>query len=109
MCTSVFNIYILRLSQFSSLKLYAQMPVSHEVNAMYLHVLCNSDKMFHCFKYFLFKDNPEPTKCLGIFGLSLYTQERDLREIFGRFGPVEDVQVVYDRQVYRHFICSLLS
>nr|XP_034314422.1 transformer-2 protein homolog alpha isoform X12 [Crassostrea gigas] len=47
------------------------------------------------------KDNPEPTKCLGIFGLSLYTQERDLREVFGRFGPLEDVQVVYDRQTGR--------
>lgn len=47
------------------------------------------------------RDNPEPTKCLGIFGLSLYTQERDLREVFGRFGPLEDVQVVYDRQTGR--------
>lgn len=51
------------------------------------------------FFFVCLKDNPEPTKCLGIFGLSLYTQERDLREVFGRFGPLEDVQVVYDRQV----------
>uniref|UniRef100_A0A0L8H7Q9 RRM domain-containing protein n=1 Tax=Octopus bimaculoides TaxID=37653 RepID=A0A0L8H7Q9_OCTBM len=45
-----------------------------------------------------FRDNPEPSRCLGVFGLSLYTQERDLREVFTRYGPVEDVQVVYDRQ-----------
>lgn len=44
------------------------------------------------------EDNPEPSRCLGVFGLSLYTQERDLREVFTRYGPVEDVQVVYDRQ-----------
>ncbi|GAB1597839.1 transformer-2 protein homolog alpha-like isoform X1 [Argonauta hians] len=47
------------------------------------------------------EDNPEPSRCLGVFGLSLYTQERDLREVFTRYGPVEDVQVVYDRQTGR--------
>lgn len=36
-----------------------------------------------------------------MFGLSLYTQERDLREVFTKYGPVEDVQVVYDRQTSR--------
>ncbi|XP_021378791.1 transformer-2 protein homolog alpha-like isoform X1 [Mizuhopecten yessoensis] len=44
------------------------------------------------------RDNPEPTRCLGIFGLSLYTQERDLRDVFSRYGSLEEVQVVYDRQ-----------
>ena len=47
----------------------------------------------------VFQDDPEPTKCLGVFGLSLYTQERDLREVFNRYGPLEDCNVVYDRQV----------
>ncbi|XP_061419299.1 transformer-2 protein homolog alpha-like isoform X3 [Lethenteron reissneri] len=42
--------------------------------------------------------NPEPNTCLGVFGLSLYTTEHDLREVFGRYGPVADVNVVYDQQ-----------
>jgi len=33
-----------------------------------------------------------------VFGLSLYTQERELRDVFGKYGPIEDVQVVYDAQ-----------
>ncbi|KAG8178276.1 hypothetical protein JTE90_015686 [Oedothorax gibbosus] len=44
------------------------------------------------------RDNPEPSRCLGVFGLSLYTQERELRDVFGKYGPIEDVQVVYDAQ-----------
>lgn len=44
------------------------------------------------------RDKPEPTRCLGIFGLSLYTQERDLRDVFSRYGSISEVQVVYDRQ-----------
>lgn len=31
----------------------------------------------------------------------MYTHERDLRDIFGRYGPVEDIQVVYDHQTGR--------
>lgn len=38
---------------------------------------------------------------MGIFGLSLYTQERDLREVFERYGPIEDLQIVYDHQTGR--------
>ncbi|GFQ78521.1 hypothetical protein TNCT_584601 [Trichonephila clavata] len=44
------------------------------------------------------RDNPEPSRCLGVFGLSLYTQERELQEMFGRYGPIEDIQVIYDAQ-----------
>ncbi|GFV47131.1 hypothetical protein TNCV_2322761 [Trichonephila clavipes] len=44
------------------------------------------------------RENPEPSRCLGVFGLSLYTQERELQEVFGRYGPVEDIQVIYDAQ-----------
>ncbi|XP_014774693.1 transformer-2 protein homolog beta [Octopus bimaculoides] len=58
----------------------------------------SSVKPYYFLHYFSFQDNPEPSRCLGVFGLSLYTQERDLREVFTRYGPVEDVQVVYDRQ-----------
>ncbi|XP_022237755.1 transformer-2 protein homolog alpha-like isoform X2 [Limulus polyphemus] len=44
------------------------------------------------------RENPEPSRCIGVFGLSLYTQERDLKEVFSKYGPVEEVQVVYDAQ-----------
>jgi len=45
-----------------------------------------------------FQENPQTSRCLGVFGLSLYTQERDLREVFEHYGPVDEVQVVYDHQ-----------
>ena len=43
--------------------------------------------------------NPNPTQVLGVFGLSIRTQERDLEEEFGRFGRVEKVTIVYDQRV----------
>merc|ERR1719354_232281 len=42
------------------------------------------------------RDDPTPSRCLGIFGLSLYTTEKELEKEFGRFGPMEKVQVVLD-------------
>ncbi|KTF87320.1 hypothetical protein cypCar_00013658, partial [Cyprinus carpio] len=45
--------------------------------------------------------NPDPNSCLGVFGLSLYTTERDLREVFSKFGPLSDVSIVYDQQSRR--------
>jgi transformer-2 protein len=36
---------------------------------------------------------------LGVFGLSIRTQERDLDEEFSRFGRVEKVTIVYDQRV----------
>ncbi|KAK5855242.1 hypothetical protein PBY51_005365 [Eleginops maclovinus] len=47
------------------------------------------------------KANPDPSKCLGVFGLSLYTTERDLREVFSRYGPLAGVNVVYDQRTGR--------
>lgn len=47
------------------------------------------------------REQPPPGKCLGVFGLSIYTQERDLKEIFGKYGRLEDVQIVYDAQTGR--------
>jgi len=44
------------------------------------------------------RENPSTSRCLGVFGLSLYTQERDLRDNFERYGPIDDVQIVYDHQ-----------
>ncbi|XP_043931882.1 transformer-2 protein homolog beta isoform X3 [Protopterus annectens] len=45
--------------------------------------------------------NPDPNCCLGVFGLSLYTTERDLREVFSKYGPLADVCIVYDQQSRR--------
>lgn len=45
--------------------------------------------------------NPDPSCCLGVFGLSLYTTERDLREVFSKYGPLADVNIVYDQQSRR--------
>ncbi|CAI5444849.1 unnamed protein product [Caenorhabditis angaria] len=43
------------------------------------------------------RDNPPPSKCIGVFNLSTYTTEKDLKEIFGEFGDIERVDLVYDR------------
>ncbi|KAF9076607.1 hypothetical protein BDP27DRAFT_1210736, partial [Rhodocollybia butyracea] len=40
-----------------------------------------------------------PSSVLGVFGLSIRTQERDLDEEFSRFGRVEKVTIVYDQRV----------
>ncbi|XP_068189754.1 transformer-2 protein homolog alpha isoform X2 [Antennarius striatus] len=45
--------------------------------------------------------NPDPSTCLGVFGLSLYTTERDLREVFSRYGHLAGVKVVYDQRTGR--------
>lgn len=36
-----------------------------------------------------------------MFGLSLYTTERDLREVFSKYGPLSAVNIVYDQQSRR--------
>ncbi|KAM4559065.1 LOW QUALITY PROTEIN: transformer-2 protein homolog beta [Odontesthes bonariensis] len=41
-----------------------------------------------------------PNCCLGVFGLSLYTTERGLREVFSKYGPLADVCIV-DQQSRR--------
>ncbi|CAH2282627.1 transformer-2 homolog alpha isoform X1 [Pelobates cultripes] len=45
--------------------------------------------------------NPDPNTCVGVFGLSLYTTERDIREVFSRYGPLSGVNVVYDQRTGR--------
>jgi urease accessory protein UreE len=32
--------------------------------------------------------NPDPNCCLGVFGLSLYTTESYLREVFSKYNPI---------------------
>ncbi|CCA75325.1 related to Transformer-2 protein [Serendipita indica DSM 11827] len=45
--------------------------------------------------------NPTPSNVLGVFGLSIRTQERDLEDEFSRFGRVEKVTIVYDQRTDR--------
>ena len=40
--------------------------------------------------------NVIPLQCLGVFGLSLYTTEKELEKQFGGFGHIEKCQVVLD-------------
>ncbi|OZJ03256.1 hypothetical protein BZG36_03515 [Bifiguratus adelaidae] len=47
------------------------------------------------------RENPEPSRVLGVFGLSLRTTERDLEDMFGKFGDLERVVVVYDHRSQR--------
>lgn len=60
-----------------------------------------SSQYFYTPLFFLSKANPDPNSCLGVFGLSLYTTERDLREVFSKYGPLSDVNIVYDQQSRR--------
>eukprot|EP01117_Protostelium_nocturnum_P013131 TRINITY_DN4880_c0_g1_i6.p1 TRINITY_DN4880_c0_g1~~TRINITY_DN4880_c0_g1_i6.p1 ORF type:complete len:268 (-),score=104.03 TRINITY_DN4880_c0_g1_i6:17-820(-) len=47
------------------------------------------------------RDNPAPSKCLGVFGLSFDTGDRDLKELFGKYGPLEKVELILDRQTMK--------
>lgn len=47
------------------------------------------------------RENPHQSRCIGIFGLSVYTDERKVREIFSKFGPIERIQVVIDAKTGR--------
>ena len=47
------------------------------------------------------RDAPEANNCLGVFGLSLYTTERELEKEFGKFGPIDKLQVVLDGKTGR--------
>lgn len=42
--------------------------------------------------------NPNPSRVLGVFGLSTQTREQDLEDLFREFGAVERVSLVYDRR-----------
>ncbi|CAF0741904.1 unnamed protein product [Rotaria sordida] len=44
------------------------------------------------------RENPIASAVLGVFGLSQYTVERDLKDLFHKFGRIKDVQVVIDKK-----------
>ncbi|XP_045475097.1 transformer-2 protein homolog alpha-like isoform X2 [Harmonia axyridis] len=47
------------------------------------------------------RDNPKPSRCLGVFGLSVHTTEEEIFHIFAEYGPIERVQVVIDAKTGR--------
>jgi len=47
------------------------------------------------------REAPEEGNCLGIFGLSLYTTERELEKEFAKFGPLTKCQIVLDGKTSR--------
>ncbi|CAF4423797.1 unnamed protein product [Rotaria socialis] len=42
---------------------------------------------------FELRKNPIPSAVLGVFGLSQFTTERDLKDLFHKFSRVKDVQI----------------
>ncbi|XP_026479024.1 transformer-2 protein homolog alpha-like isoform X2 [Ctenocephalides felis] len=46
-------------------------------------------------------ENPTQSRCLGVFGLSVYTSESQINHIFSKYGPVERTVVVIDAQTGR--------
>ena len=47
----------------------------------------------------LYNQQANPSHVLGVFWLSIRSQERDLEDEFSRFGRVEKVTIVYDQWV----------
>ena len=43
--------------------------------------------------------NPSPCRVLGVFGLSLQTDERDVRRVFEKYGRLDKVKLVTDPRV----------
>ena len=43
------------------------------------------------------RENPSPSKCLGVFGLNLGTTERDLYLHFRKFGKIKEVSLIVDK------------
>jgi len=48
---------------------------------------------------FTFQLDPPRSRCLGVFGLSLHTNENDIRSVFSRYGRIETINVVIDQKV----------
>ena len=47
------------------------------------------------------RELPQPSRVLGVFGLNIDTKEKEVKDIFRRFGPMEKVVIVYDHQTGR--------
>jgi len=44
------------------------------------------------------RDRPDPSKILGVFGLSQATEKADLEDIFTKYGKIEHLDMILDRQ-----------
>ena len=55
------------------------------------------------------REDPTPSKCIGVSGLSLYTSERELEQESKKFCPLEKVQVVLDGHSGRSSKCIGVS
>ncbi|XP_055923782.1 transformer-2 protein homolog alpha [Eupeodes corollae] len=47
------------------------------------------------------RDKPLQSRCLGIFGLSIHTDEHKIRDLFSKYGRIERIQVVLDAKTGR--------
>ncbi|KAJ1560801.1 transformer 2 beta, partial [Nowakowskiella sp. JEL0078] len=52
-------------------------------------------------KRYLKLQSPPASCVLGVFGLSLYTNERDLEDLFSQFGGTEKIIIIYDKSTQR--------
>ncbi|KAF8386925.1 hypothetical protein PRIPAC_76067 [Pristionchus pacificus] len=43
------------------------------------------------------RDNPTPSKCLGVFGMPPWIREYDMRSIFEQYGEIDQLNVVINR------------
>ncbi|KAJ2077371.1 Transformer-2 protein alpha [Coemansia sp. RSA 988] len=69
------------------------------------HRLWNGDNQSYRSIFYLLRNGsdenhrqgePAPCRVLGIFQMSKFTNEDHLQEIFGRYGPIETIQVIRD-------------
>ncbi|KAI8891506.1 the Rna recognition motif in ArginineSERINE-rich splicing factor 10 [Globomyces pollinis-pini] len=44
---------------------------------------------------------PDLSNVLGVFGLSMYTKEEDLEELFVKYGPIDDCTLILDATTNR--------
>ncbi|XP_032591371.1 transformer-2 sex-determining protein-like isoform X1 [Drosophila grimshawi] len=47
------------------------------------------------------QDNPQASRCIGVFGLHTKTTQLKVRELFNKFGPIERIQMVIDAHTHR--------
>ena len=45
--------------------------------------------------------DPKPSKCLGVFGLSVETTSRDLKRVFEKYGSIEHVKLITDSMTHK--------
>ncbi|XP_060659884.1 transformer-2 sex-determining protein isoform X1 [Drosophila nasuta] len=47
------------------------------------------------------RDRPQPSRCIGVFGLAIHTTQQQVRELFNKFGKIERIQMVIDAHTRR--------